>query len=78
VRARASYGPETCAQAAHLVSGHHIPIYRATLLRQLAGVAVSTGWMAGVRGKAAALVEASGFTDRVREGLIFGCICADF
>jgi hypothetical protein len=25
VRARASYGPETCAQAANLVSGHHIP-----------------------------------------------------
>ena len=68
VRARASYGPETCAQAANLVSGHHIPVYRATLLLcQLAGVAVSTGWMAGIRGKAAALVEASGFTDRVRD-----------
>ncbi len=67
VRARASYGPETCAQAANLVSGHHIPIYRATLLLcQLAGVAVSTGWMAGIRGKAATLVEASGFMDRVR------------
>src|SRR6266851_2714057 len=68
VRARASYGPETCAQAANLISGHHIPVYRATLLLcQLAGIAVSTGWMAGIRGKAAALVEASGFTDRVRE-----------
>jgi transposase len=68
VRARASYGPETCAQAANLVSGHHIPIYRATLLLcQLAGIAVSTGWMAGIRGKAAGLVEASGFMDRVRE-----------
>jgi transposase len=67
VRARASYGPETCAQAASLVSGHHIPIYRATLLLcQLAGLAVSAGWMAGIRGKAAALVEASGFTGRVR------------
>ena len=32
VRARASYGPQTCAQAANLVSGHYIPIYRATLL----------------------------------------------
>ena len=43
-------------------------MYRATLrLGQLAGVAVSTGWMAGIRGKAAALVEASGFTGRVRE-----------
>ena len=68
VRARASYGPETCAQAANLVSGHHIPVHRATLLLcQLAGVAVSTGWMAGIRGKAATLVEASGFTGRVRE-----------
>jgi transposase len=68
VRARASYGPETCAQAANLVSGHHIPVYRATvLLCQLAGVAVSTGWMAGIRGRAAGLVEASGFTGRVRD-----------
>jgi transposase len=68
VRARASYGPETCAQAANLVTGHYIPVYRATLLLcQLAGVAVSTGWMAGIRGRTAALVEGSGFTGRVRE-----------
>ncbi len=68
VRARASYGPEVSAQAANLVSGHHIPVYRATLvLCQLAGIAVSTGWMAGIRGKAASLVESSGFMDRVRE-----------
>jgi transposase len=68
VRARASYGPETCAQAANLAVGHHMPIYRATLLLcQLAGVAVSTGWMAGIRGRAAGLVESGGFTDRVRE-----------
>jgi transposase len=68
VRARASYGPEVSAQAANLVSGHHIPVYRATLvLCQLAGISVSTGWMAGIRGKSAALVESSGFMDRVRE-----------
>jgi transposase len=68
VRARASYGPETCAQAANLVSGHYIPVHRATLLLcQLAGIAVSTGWMAGIRGRTAALVEASGFMDRIRE-----------
>jgi transposase len=68
VRARASFGPETCAQAANLTAGHHIPVYRSTLLLcQLAGIAVSTGWMAGIRGRAARLVEASGFTDRVRE-----------
>ena len=67
VRARASYGPETCAQAANLVSGHYIPVYRATLLLcQLAGISVSSGWMAGVRGKAAALVEACGFMEHIR------------
>jgi transposase len=68
VRARASFGPETCAQAANLTAGHYIPVHRATvLLCQLAGVAVSAGWMAGIRGKAAGLVEASGFMTRVRE-----------
>jgi transposase len=68
VRARASYGPEASAQAANLVIGHHVPVYRATLLLcQLAGLAVSTGWMAGIRGKAAALAGASGFAGRVRE-----------
>ena len=68
VRARASYGPEASAQAANLVIGHHVPVYRATLLLcQLAGLAVSTGWMAGIRGKAAALAGASGFADRIRE-----------
>ena len=64
VRARASFGPEACAQAANLACGHHIPIHRATqVLCQLAGVAVSTGWTAGIRGKTAALIEDSGFTD---------------
>jgi transposase len=68
VRARASYGPEVHAQAANLACGHHIPIARAAvLLGQLGGAAVSSGWMAGVRGKAAALIGASGFGDRVRE-----------
>ena len=52
VRARASYGPEAGAQAANLTVGHHIPVYRATLLLcQLAGIKVSAGWMAGIRGK---------------------------
>ena len=67
VRARASYGPETCAQAANLSSGHHIPIYQATVvLCQLAGIGVAAGWMAGLRGRAAALVEGSGFMDHIR------------
>jgi transposase len=68
VRARASFGPEAHAQAANLVLGHHVPVYRATLLLcELAGIAVSAGWMASVRRKAAALIGASGFADRVRE-----------
>jgi transposase len=68
VRARASYGPEASAQAANLVAGHYIPVYRATLLLcQLAGLRVSSGWMAGIRGKAAGLVQGSGFMERVRE-----------
>jgi transposase len=61
VRARASYGPEVHAQAASLVCGHYVPVGRAaSLLAQLSGVTVSTGWAAGIRGKAAALIEASG------------------
>jgi transposase len=68
VRARASYGPEVHAQAANLTCGHHVPVARAAqLLGQLGGVAVSSGWMAGIRGKAAALIEASGFAGRVRD-----------
>jgi transposase len=48
VRARASFGPETCAQAANLTAGHHIPVHRATLLLcQLAGIGVSTGGWPG-------------------------------
>ena len=68
VRARASYGPEACAQAANLTCGHYIPVHRATvLLCQLAGITASTGWMAGIRARAAALTGDSGFMDRVRE-----------
>jgi transposase len=65
VKARAGFGPETHAQAANLLA-HHVPVYRSTLLlAQMAGIAVSTGWMASVRGKAAALVASSGFMEHV-------------
>ena len=61
VRARASFGPEACAQAANLTCANHIPVQRAAgLMSQMAGVTVSAGWVAGVRGKAAALVAAAG------------------
>ncbi len=56
------------AQAANLTCGHYIPLDRAAqLLAQVTGLAASTGWMAGVRGKAAALIEASGFGQKVRD-----------
>jgi transposase len=68
VRARASFGPETHAQAANLTCANHVPVQRAAgLMSQMAGVTVSAGWVAGVRGKAAALVAGSGFTDRIKE-----------
>jgi transposase len=66
VRARASFGPETHAQAANLTCGNFVPSGRAAvLMAEMAGVRVSLGWIASVRAKAAALVESSGFTDLV-------------
>jgi transposase len=65
VTGRAQYGPEVHAQAADLASAHYIPVVRAAqLMGDLAGVAVSAGFMAGVRGKAAARLEP--FMDHVR------------
>lgn len=70
VRARAAFGPEVHAQAANLTCGNYIPPGRAAvLMAELAGTRVSLGWIAGVRAKAAALVESSGFT-----GLVAGLL----
>ena len=77
VTGRAQYGPEVHAQAANLASAHYIPVVRAAqLMGDLAGVTVSAGFMAGVRGKAAARLEP--FMDHVR-GLLrqAGVIYAD-
>ena len=66
VRARAGYGPEAHAQAALLTCGNYIPVGRAAeLMAQLARLRASAGWTAGVRAKAAALVDSSGFMDLV-------------
>ena len=66
VRARASFGPEAHAQAANLTCGNFVPSGRAAvLMAETAGIKMSLGWVAGVRAKAAALVESSGFTDLV-------------
>jgi transposase len=56
VTAPARYGPEVTAKAADVVLGHHVPVYRSTLLlMELCGIGVSAGWMASLRPKAAAL-----------------------
>lgn len=68
VKARASFGPETHAQAANLTCGNYVPSGRAaTLMAEMAGIRVSLGWIAGVRAKAAALVASSGFMDLVAD-----------
>lgn len=64
--ARASYGPAVLARAAELLCAHYLPVDRATqLMRSLVGVRVSTGFMAGVRHRAALLLEQV-FLPRVR------------
>ena len=65
VTGRAQYGPEVHAQAANLATAHHIPVSRAArLMGEVAGVAVSAGFMAGVRHKAA--VRCEPFMDHLR------------
>jgi len=51
-------GPQTTALAAFLTCGHYLPIGRAaSVLDALTGIRVSNGFMAGVRARAAALLE---------------------
>jgi transposase len=53
------------AQAASLASAHHVPVARAAqLMGDLVGIQISAGFIAGVRGKAAARLEP--FLDHVR------------
>ena len=56
--ARAQYGPGVLAAAAELTCAHYLPVGRAAaLLATLAGIGVSVGFIAGVRGRAARLLE---------------------
>jgi len=58
IDAAAQYGPEVTTRVADAVLGHHIPVHRSTLLvMELCGIKVSTGFAAGVRGRAARLLE---------------------
>jgi transposase len=60
-------GPETLARAALLTCGHYLPVGRSRqLLEALTGIDVSTGFLAGVRGRAARKLEKT-FLPRVRE-----------
>ena len=53
-------GPETIARAALLTCAHYLPIGRAReLLEALTGIDVSTGFLAGIRGRAARRLEKS-------------------
>lgn len=51
-------GPETAARAALLTCGHYLPVGRARdLLEALTAIDVSTGFLAGIRGRAARRLE---------------------
>jgi len=66
VTSLAQYGPGVHARAALAVCAHYLPVARgARLMAAYTGVNVSTGFMAGVRGKAAARLGP--FMDRARE-----------
>ena len=66
-RGRVQYGPGVLARAVELLCAHYLPVGRATrLMRSMLGVAVSVGFMAGVRARAARALEAT-FLPRVRE-----------
>src|SRR5487761_1514678 len=66
VTGRVQYGPGVHAKAALAVCAHYLPVARAAkLVAALTGVNVSAGFVAGIRGKAAARLGP--FMDRVRE-----------
>jgi transposase len=60
-------GPETLARAALLTCAHYLPIGRARdLLEKLTAIDVSTGFLAGIRGRAARRLEKT-FLGHMRE-----------
>jgi transposase len=66
VTGRVQYGPLVHAKAALATCAHYLPVARAAgLVARLTGVNVSAGFVAGVRGRAAARLGP--FMDRVRE-----------
>jgi len=67
VNAPATYGPEITTRVADVVIGHHVPVHRSTVLvAELVGMQVSTGFAAGLRGRAAALIRDGGFCEAAK------------
>jgi transposase len=59
-------GPETLARAAFLTCAHYLPVGRSRdLLQRLTAIKVSTGFLAGIRGRAARRLENT-FADHMR------------
>jgi transposase len=77
VTGRAQYGPLVHAETALAVCANYLPVARAArLVAALTGVNVSAGFVAGIRGKAAARLGP--FMDRARELLrAVPVLCAD-
>ncbi|HEY6424573.1 MAG TPA: IS66 family transposase [Pseudonocardiaceae bacterium] len=60
-------GPEACARAALLACAHYLPVGRAReLLETLTAIDVSTGFLAGIRGRAARRLEKK-FLDHMKK-----------
>lgn len=61
VNAPATYAPEITTRVADVVIGHRVPVQRSTILvMELLGRQVSTGFAAGLRGRAAARSATAG------------------
>lgn len=71
----ACYGPNLTALAAYLLVYQHLPVARAAeLLSDVVGAAVSTGWVAGVTGRAADVLAGfeAGAKDAVAAAAVAG------
>jgi transposase len=71
VNAPAQYGPELTTRVADVVLGHYVPVERSTsLVAELVGMKVSTGFAASLRGRAKDLIVEGGFVTAVKTLLI--------
>ena len=67
VNAPTQYGPELTSRVADVVLGHYVPVHRSTtLVAELVGMKVSTGFAASLRGRAQDLIVDGGFVEAVK------------